>query len=160
MESTRTRRAAPLLPLALFFAAINAGVIFLVHAEYASWRGLTAVALDPVHRAWSGTVFTLVIPLAVVSTVLALVMIFLRHPLLPRWTVWTGVATQAVIMATSILMWPRWQQEIGQTKALGAAYESIMDTHWLRVALMTAYSVFVLAQTLYLLHQRRSPVPA
>ncbi|MGW0520466.1 hypothetical protein [Crossiella sp. NPDC003009] len=153
MDFTRTRLAAYLLPLGLFFAAINTGVIFLVHAEYASWRRLTPVALDPVHHAWSGTVFALVIPLAVVSAALAVVMLFLRHPRLPWWSVLAGAVSQAVIMATSVLMWPRWQEEIGRTEVLGAAYESIMDTHWLRVALMTAYSVLVLAQTLVLVRK-------
>lgn len=160
METTRTRLATWLLPVSLFVAAINVGVIFLVQAEYASWGSFTPEMIDPVHRTWSGTVFGLIIPLAAVTGALALLALVLRHPLVPRWTGWAGVALQVVIGVTSVTMWARWQNEIARTEALGAAYESIMDTHWLRVALMTAYSVLVLAQTLRVLQRRPSPVPA
>lgn len=138
-----------LLVVALAVAACSVGAIFLTHAHYTMWAELTADQLAPIHTRWYHDVVAgFIHPTSGLSAVLAVALLVFRHPRVPWWLLGLGAAVLAAVFATSMLMWARWQDQIGETDVLGRPYELIMDTHWLRITLVTAYAVVALSQVL------------
>lgn len=152
MITRRENLALAVLAVTVAIAAANVGQILLTHVNYQSWSQIGTAEMRAVHDNWSSAVDVIIMPLAIASVVCTLAVVLVRHPRVPWWSIGLGVVLQAATFATSFTMWARWQHEIGQSGyvrlpdgSLSEAYERIMDTHWLRIALMTAFGVLVLA---------------
>lgn len=147
----KDRWATILLALATALAAANVGQILMTHAHYRSWQHITPHDMTAVHDNWAATVDAVIMPLAIASALCTLGLLVLRHSRLPWWTVATATAIHTAVFVTSFTMWAKWQHQIGNggyvrdtDNTFSVPYERIMDTHWLRIALMTALALVTL----------------
>jgi hypothetical protein len=152
MTSRKDRWALVALIVAAVVAAANVGQILLTHAHYQSWQYIGAPEMTAVHDSWESVVDYVIMPLAIASALCTLGLFLLKHSRVPWWTVGVAAGLEAAVFITSFTMWARWQNELGNggyvrltDGTLSIPYEWIMDTHWLRIALMTAFALAVLA---------------
>lgn len=147
----RDRCAPPALLFATAFACFSVGMILLTHASYASWDNIGAPAMDAVHREWGGVVDMVIHPMSVASAIGAAGIVVFRHRLVPWWLIGVGIAQQVATFTTTYFMWSQWQHTIGELGtvrtpegALHPVYVQVMDTHWIRIALVCGYALTTL----------------
>lgn len=152
-----------LLAVAAVLAAANVGQILMTHAHYQSWQYIGTAEMDAVHKSWSGVVDAVIMPLTIAAAITTLGLFFLRHSRVPWWTIGLAAGLEAAVFITSFTMWARWQNQIGTSGyvrltdgTLSAPYERIMDTHWLRIALMTAFGLVLVGMLIRALQPRRA----
>lgn len=153
--AARNRWASVVLIAALALACANAGQIVMTHVNYMSWARVGVAEMNAVHDSWETAVDVIIMPLSIASAAGTVAVALLRHPLVPRWSVGLGIGLQAATFVTSFTMWAQWQNRIGQSGlvrmpdgSLNPAYERIMDTHWLRIALMVAYTLLMVGMAI------------
>ncbi len=91
------------------------------------------------------------VPAALVA-VGAVLMLWWPAANVPNWMVWLGVALQAALIFGTALWWgPLMANLAGPNgELLPKKYRLLMTTHWIRVAIITAYAalmVWMLAQS-------------
>ncbi|MFC0105091.1 hypothetical protein [Kibdelosporangium aridum] len=155
MSTLKDRWATIVLAIATALAAANVGQILLTHAHYQSWQHISPHDMTAVHDNWASVVDTVIMPLAIASAACTLTTLVLRHSRVPWWTVGTAAAIHAAVFITSFTMWAKWQHQIGNRgyvrdtdNTFSVPYERIMDTHWLRITLMTILALVTLAMLL------------
>lgn len=154
-----------ILLLTLIVSFYNVGVIWMVQVSYRLWAFVGSADFEPYHAAWwSGLsgIQPIVFPGAGLATLGALAMLGWRPATIPSWMVWCGIAIQAIIWSLTALLWAPWQARLHTEQvhlvdgSLNPVYVWLVTTHWLRVALITAYGVLVLWMTV-VQHATRSP---
>lgn len=158
----KDRWSLVLLVVAAALAAANVGQIWMTHAHYLSWQHIGTDEMTAVHDSWESVVDTVIMPLSIASAVCTLGLLVFKHSRVPWWTVGAAIGLQAVVFVTSFTMWARWQAELGNggyvrltDGTFSAAYERIMETHWLRIALMTAVGLVLLAMLIRAINPAR-----
>jgi hypothetical protein len=149
---TRDHWALILLAVAAALAAANTGQIWMTHAHYQAWQHIGANEMTAVHDSWETAVDSVIMPLAIASAITTLGLIALKHSRIGWWAVGLAAALETAVFITSFTMWAKWQHQLGNggyvrstDGTLSPPYERIMDTHWLRIALMTAFALVILA---------------
>lgn len=140
-----------LLVLNLAVSWYNVAVIWLMQTLiYPLWAYLPTAEFGAIQGRHFWWLFALVFPQAALATVLSLGLVR-RPPLCSlRWVLRLGVAIQIALWVLTAALWGRWQAQLAlpgaaPTPLLGPAdqglYELLVDTHWLRVGLITAYAL-------------------
>jgi hypothetical protein len=64
----------------------------------------------------------------------------------PSWTLWTGFALQVALVSGTVLWWaPLMANLLAEDGGLPAErYRLLLSTHWLRVAIVSAYALLSL----------------
>lgn len=162
--ATRTRWSLVILIVAVALACANVGQILLTHVNYMSWARIGPAEMDAVHQSWSKAVDVIIMPLSITSAVSVVAVALLRHPRVPWWSIALAIGLQVATFVTSFTMWAVWQNQIGQSGlvrmpdgSLNPVYERIMDTHWLRIALMVAFALVLLGMAITAVTGRARP---
>jgi len=73
-------------------------------------------------------------------------MVWLRAPGVPSWAVWCGLALQAALLLGTAIWWGPLMARLEAPDGglLPGRYRLMMASHWLRVAIVTAYAALVL----------------
>jgi hypothetical protein len=126
----------------------DVGIIWLVHVSYRLWSLVGPAEFSAYHAAfWSGWrgVQPVVFPAAFLTTVGSVALLWIHPPATPAWALRTGVALQVAMWLLSALLWGRWHLQLGQVwrgdGTLNPTYERILQTHWLRVGIVTAFAI-------------------
>ncbi|HEX6971518.1 MAG TPA: hypothetical protein VF234_04815 [Limnochordia bacterium] len=129
----------------------NVAVIWLMQLDiYPSWAYVPSEIFGRLQGMHFYQLFLTVYPQAILATVLSFVMLRRRPTGVARPLLVSGVVIQCSLWLLTALLWGRWQGQIAlptstPTPALGPAntalYETLVQTHWLRVALITAYAL-------------------
>lgn len=133
----------------LVVSAYNVAVIWLMQLIiYPSWAFIPTATFGEAQGIHFWRLFIVVFPQAALATGLAIAM-WRRPPAgVPMTAVRLGLVTQVALWVLTAGLWGRWQGELafadgGSATALGPAdtqlYELLLNTHWLRVALITGY---------------------
>lgn len=140
-----------LLVLNLVVSWYNVAVIWLMQTLiYPLWAYLPTAEFGAIQGRHFWWLFALVFPQATFATVLSLWLVRKRPPRTPRWALRLGAVIQLALWVLTAALWGRWQAQLALPNAdpapsLGPAdhglYELLVDTHWLRVGLITAYAL-------------------
>ncbi|CAM3528918.1 hypothetical protein KIPE111705_12720 [Kibdelosporangium persicum] len=162
--AARTRWSLVILIAALTLACANVGQILLTHANYMSWSRIGVAEMDAVHDSWESIVDIVIMPLSIASAASMVAVALLRHPRVPWWAVGAGIGLQVAVFVTSFTMWAEWQNQIGTSGlvrmpdgSLSEPYVRLMDTHWLRIAMMTVFALFLVGMAIAAVTRRSPP---
>jgi len=128
-------------------AFYSAGQVWLVQlSSYPLWTHVGAGEFHTYHHAWWRSIWGVVLAPAALVSLASLAMLWLRAPEVPAAAAWAGVALQvALILGTAIWWGPLMARlEAPDGGLLMDRYELLMTTHWLRVAIVSAYALLVL----------------
>lgn len=125
----------------------GAGQVWLVQlSSYPLWTYVGERELSAYHMAWWRSIWGVVLAPAGLLTVGSVFMLWWPAPGIPRWMTWWGVALQAALVLGTALWWgPLMARLEGPSGALLVQrYRVLLLSHWLRVAIVTAYALLAL----------------
>lgn len=122
------------------------GQVWLVQmSSYPLWRYVGEPEFHAYHDAWWRSIWGVVLAPAVLTFAGAMLMLRWPAPGAPLWATWSGAGLQVALVAGTAAWWgPLMARLEGRGGGLDLAkHRLLMRTHWLRVALVTAYSVLL-----------------
>jgi hypothetical protein len=125
----------------------SVGQVWLVQlSSYRLWPFVGANEFRAYHAAWWRSIWGVVLAPAALVTIGAALMIWLPSPGVPPWAIRLGVALQASLVVGTAAWWGPLMARLEAPDGglLLARYRLLMTTHWLRVALVTAYAALAL----------------
>jgi hypothetical protein len=141
-------KAQWILLLTLAASSYDVGTIWMVQIGYRLWPYVAPADFDTYHLNWWLKIIPVIFPVAGLALAGSLGLIWWRPEGVDAASVWTNVALQLVTGALTGAFWARWQAQTHFAKladgSLDPMYARIMNTHWLRVALITAQGVVAL----------------
>jgi hypothetical protein len=114
-------------------------------SSYPLWRFVGPAQFSAYHVAWWRSIWGVVLAPAGLVCLGAVLMIWIRPPQVARVEIWLGVGLQAMLVLGTAAWWgPLMARLETQAGALDPErYRILMNTHWLRVAIVTAYTLLV-----------------
>ncbi len=123
------------------------GNVWLVQvSSYKLWAFVGPGELEAYHAAWWHSIWGVVLFPATLVVIGSVLMLWWPPPHVPAWAPWAGLALQAALVAGTALYWgPLMARLTSPATGLSVAlYRQLMLTHWLRVAIVTAYGGLIL----------------
>ncbi|GLZ76723.1 hypothetical protein Afil01_15300 [Actinorhabdospora filicis] len=141
---------ALLLPaLAVLLAGFGAGFVWMTHMHHLALPLVAdAAAYDGPYESLTAT---LGVPVNAIGAVLAVALLVYRHPRVPWWLPALGLAVQAAVWFSRLWLWGAWAETVraeGVRLPDGGPHPAqldYVDTHWIRIALISGYAVIALA---------------
>jgi hypothetical protein len=122
------------------------GQVWLVQlSSYPLWRYVGEAQFPAYHQAWWRSIWGVVLGPAVLTFLGALLMLRWRTSEVPAWSAWLGAGLQLALVIGTALWWaPLMARLEGPNGGPDLArFELLLNTHWLRVALVTTYSALL-----------------
>jgi hypothetical protein len=135
--------SSQLLLLAVVALALyGVGQVWLVQvSSYRLWRLVGNEDFAAYHAAWWRSIWIVILVPAAFVTIGAFLMPWRLAPGVPAWSAWLGCGLQAIVVLGTAAWWGPLMARLetpSDTLSL-ERYELLMRTHWVRVALITAY---------------------
>ncbi len=137
----------------LAVAFYNMAAMWLFQLDvYPSWSGIPTADFGPAQNTHLLAVAAAVFPPALAATVFATILVVTRPRTYPAGLLRAGLVLQTVTWALTAFVFGPWQGRLTEggasvdvaPRALGPAnehaYHAFVYTHWVRVALVTAYA--------------------
>jgi len=118
------------------------GQIWLVQMScYPLWRFVGPAEFHAYHVAWWHSIWGVVFPPAGVALLCAIALVKRRPPGVAHGAVWLGACLEVLVCLLTAVWWGPLMARLEAVSGpvYGALYEQLMTTHWLRVAIITAY---------------------
>jgi hypothetical protein len=136
-----------LLLAAYALAFYCVGQVWLVQlSSYRLWPLVGSREFHAYHAAWWRGIWGVILAPAALLTATAVLMVWRPPTSVPAWGVWLGIALQALLLIGTAAWWgplmARLETPEGGLDA--ERYALMLTTHWLRVAIVTAYGILVL----------------
>jgi hypothetical protein len=157
-----------IMMVGLAVAGFAAGMVWMTHMHHRGQQYVEAGRLVAFDHGYETLTDQVAVPLAAASFGLALAMNVLRHPLVPWWLPLTAAALQVTAWLARTVMWGDWADQVRQAGGvrqadgtLHPAYVQYMDSHWMRIGLLTVYVLLVLTMLVVVAvrQSRRSAPP-
>jgi len=132
-----------LLFVTCMLSVYGVGQVWLVQlSSYRLWGFVGAREFHDYHAAWWRSIWGVVLAPAALVAAGAALMVWRPAPGVPSWATWLGLALQVALLAGTAFWWgPLMARlEAPDGALLIERYRLLMKTHWLRVALVTAYA--------------------
>jgi hypothetical protein len=115
-------------------------------SSYRLYTHVGAREFHEYHLAWWHSIWAVILAPAIALFLTAAVMLWWRPPGVPTWSIWVGFALQlALVLGTSAWWGPLMARLEDANGSLDIErYRLLLSTHWLRVALVTAYGALSL----------------
>jgi hypothetical protein len=123
------------------------GQVWLVQlSSYPLWAYVGEREFGAYHRAWWRGIWGVILAPAALLIAGSALMLWQRAPGVPAWAAWCAFALQmALLLGTAIWWGPLMARLEGPNGALSPErYRLLLTSHWLRVAIVTAYALLVL----------------
>lgn len=141
-------RAQWMLVLTLAASSYSVGTIWMVQAGYRLWPYVAPGDFDAYHGAWWMKIIPVIFPVAGLGLFGSFAMLWWRPAGVAASLLWSNALVQLVTHALTIAFWGRWQAATHFARltdgTLDPIYVRIMDTHWIRAALITLSCLLVL----------------
>jgi hypothetical protein len=144
-----------LLLIVFALSVYGTGQVWLVQlSSYPLWRYVGEAQFPAYHQAWWRSIWGVVLGPAVLAFVGALLMLRWSTPETPAWSIWLGAGLQITLVIGTALWWaPLMARLEGANGGPDPArFDLLLNTHWLRVGLVTAYSALLAWMMLRNLH--------
>jgi len=132
------------------FAASFYGVgnIWMTQLGWRLWPYVSPGDFAAYHAAWWALIRPVVFPVAAGAFLGSIVMIWWRPAGVTAVPVWLSVGLQVLTYTLTAVLWGRWQAQTHYARlpngALDPMYLRNMNTHWIRVTLITLNGLVVL----------------
>ena len=146
MKETKASRWLLLIALAVSF--YNVGLIWLTQvSSYRLWPYVGPAEFEAYHGAWWRSIQPVLILAGGLAVLSPLAMPRWRPPRVPLWAVWLGIVLQATVWALTAVFWAPLQARLVQVwlpdGTLNPDFDLLLNTHWMRVALVTGYGALL-----------------
>jgi hypothetical protein len=134
-----------LITVALSFYGM--GNIWLVQlSSYRLWAYVGPREFQAYHIAWWRSIWAVVLAPAGLVFLASMLMLWMCPLGVPVFAVWLGFALQLFIVLGTAIWWGPLMSRLAdpQTGLILPLYRQLMVTHWIRVALVTGYSLLAL----------------
>lgn len=149
-----------LLILTVFLSVYGVGQIWLVQlSSYHLWAYVGAREFSAYHWAWWRSIwFVVMVPTGLVFLA-SVSMLWMRPEGVPVSHVRIGFALEAMVALGTAVWWGPLMARLAnpQTGLILPLYRQLMLTHWIRVALVTAYGLLALWMLLRSMTARTTP---
>jgi hypothetical protein len=115
-------------------------------SSYRLWEYVGPREFRAYHLAWWHSIWGVILAPAGLVVVCAVLMMWWRAPGVPAWATWVGLALQVSLVVGTALWWGPLMARLEEPNG-GLAldrFRLLMATHWLRVAIVTAYGALTL----------------
>jgi len=115
-------------------------------SSYRLWAYVGGREFRAYHLAWWHSIWGVILAPAAIVFVCAILMLWWRAPGVPTWAPRVGFALQLALALGTALFWGPLMARL-EAPGGGLAFERfqlLMTTHWLRVAIVTAYGALTL----------------
>lgn len=165
------RRWYALVLANLALSCYNVAIIWTMQLDvFSSWRYIPSNLFGQVQGQHFLKLFIIVFPQALLTTILAGLLLKQRPKAIARWPLRLAFVLQLLLWLLTAIFWGRWQGQIAtlppgaSAPMLGPAnhrlYQTLLTTHWLRVGMITLYALIAawLARRTFLPPARSSDV--
>ncbi len=124
----------------------STGVIWLVQVScYPLWTRVGKREFYNFHLAWWHSIWGVIFVPAGIVFLGALAMMWMRPSGVNAGLLWTGLSLQIALYAATAIWWGPLMARLAtpENGLLLNNYHLLMTTHWLRVAIVTAYGVLI-----------------
>ncbi len=124
----------------------STGVIWIVHIScYPLWTRVGQHEFYDYHLAWWHSIWGVIFVPAGLVFVGAVAMMWLRPPGASAALLWSGLSLQIAFYALTAIWWGPLMARLAtrENGLLLDNYRLLMTTHWLRVAIVSAYGVLI-----------------
>jgi hypothetical protein len=128
-------------------SSFNAGIIWFTEiAVYPLWPLVGAAQFHEYHTTWWHLVWISFVPVALL--LLGSVAMLWKRPVgVPLWSLWLLLGLQILTHSLTVVFWAPIQIRMAGPAGLSMpAFQELMSTHWLRVALVCSIAVVMLWQ--------------
>lgn len=135
-----------LLLVMSFLAFYGVGNIWLVQlSSYKLWPYVGRQEFYHYHIIWWHSIWGVIFIPAALLFLGSILMLWWRPPRVPTWAVRIGFALQVLLYGLTAVWWGPLMARLATRKdgLLLSRYELLMTTHWLRVAIVTAYGILL-----------------
>ena len=138
---------ARLILLGAFALSVyGTGQVWLVRlSSYPLWQYVGDAEFRAYHKAWWRSIWGVILGPAALLFLGALLMLRWTPPEIPTWSSWLGIGLQIALLVGTVLWWApliaRLERPTGGADPV--RFQLLLRTHWLRVGLVTAYSVLL-----------------
>jgi hypothetical protein len=149
-----------LLIVTVFLSVYGVGQIWLVQlSSYKLWAFVGAREFHDYHWAWWRSIWLVVMAPTSFVFLGSVLMLWMRPAGVPSRAIWLGVALETLLLVGTAFFWGPLMARLAnpQTGLIQSLYDRLMLTHWIRVALVTAYGL--LAFWMLLKSLSATPVP-
>lgn len=132
---------------AVALGCYGAGQVWLVQlSSYRLWRCVGAQEFRAYHAAWWRSIWGVVLAPAALLIVGSALMLWRPAPGVPAWATWCGFALQAALLIGTAAWWAPLMARLEAPDGgmLRDRYQLLLISHWLRVAIVTAYALLAL----------------
>ncbi len=139
--------ASTLLLATCALALYSVGQVWLVQlSSYRLWAFVGPREFSAYHMAWWHSIWGVVLAPAALVFLGAVLMLWWHPPGVPLWAVWAGLGLQIALAAGTAAWWGPLMARLEDASGalLHDRYALLMETHWLRVAIVTAYGLLTL----------------
>jgi hypothetical protein len=137
-------RSQWLLAVTALLAVCGVGQVWLVQlSSYHLFAFVGPREFEAYHWAWWRSIwFPVMVPTTVVFTG-SILMLWMRPAGVPGWAVWLGFTLEILIALGTAIWWGPLMARLStpDTGLIVPLYRQLMLTHWIRVALATAYGL-------------------
>jgi hypothetical protein len=143
---SRSRVGRWLLLANLALGCYSVGTVWLVQlSSYRLWAHVAPNDFQNYHRVWWQSIWGPVLFPAALAFAGAMAMFWIRPPGVPSWAAWLGVVLQIAWVLGTVVWWAPLMMRIGESSGEFPVplFRLLLSTHWLRVALISAYGVLV-----------------
>jgi hypothetical protein len=136
-----------LLVAACALSFYGVGQVWLVQlSSYPLWTYVGEREFHAYHRAWWRSIWGVILAPSALLALGSALMVWLRAPGVPAWAAWSGLALQAALLLGTAIWWGPLMAHLEAPDGglLRERYRLMMASHWLRVAIVTAYALLVL----------------
>ncbi len=124
-------------------------------SSYRLWTYVGPREFHAYHVAWWHSIWGVILAPASLLVVLAALMLVWRPPGVPAWAVWLGFGLQVALVLGTALYWGPLMARLSTPEGglVRELYPRLMLSHWLRVAIVTAYgarALWMLARSTWL----------
>jgi hypothetical protein len=138
-----------LLLIALAVGFYNAGQIWLTQVVcYPLWGYVGRAEFPVYHVVWWHSIWGVCLGPAGLAALGTVAMLWLRPPGVPAGAVWLGLGLQAATWILTALWWAPMQARMADGGFSVPTFHLLLSTHWLRVALVTAYALLLFWMTM------------
>jgi hypothetical protein len=157
-------KAEWILTIAFAASVYSVGTIWMTQMGYRLWPYVAPGDFGAYHGAWWADIKPIVFPLASIAFFGCIAMIWWRPEGVKPGVLWFSIGSQVATYVLTAALWGRWQAQTHFARltdgSLDPMYARIMNTHWIRAALITVNGLAMFWMMIEHLSSRiHSPVP-
>jgi hypothetical protein len=125
----------------------GAGQVWLVQvSSYPLWSYVGAREFRAYHAAWWHSIWGVILAPSAILIIGSVVMLWQRAPGVPAWAAWAGFVLQIALLLGTAIWWAPLMARLEAPDGglMADRYQLLIASHWLRVAIVTAYALLAL----------------